>query len=102
MKFDSRKELQRWGELRIMEQAGEITDLRRQVKYTLIPIQRNEAGKLLERECSYIADFDYRTKEGQHVVEDVKGYRGNTGAYNIFVIKRKLMLWKYKIRVKEI
>lgn len=100
--FDSRKEYYRWCDLRLLERAGKITDLKRQVKYVLIPAQANEDGKVVERECSYFADFtyyDFALK--QTVVEDVKGYKRGA-AYQLFSIKRKLMLFAYGIKVKEI
>lgn len=95
--FDSRKEHRRWCELRLLERAGKISRLRRQVKYVLIPAQHEEQyKKLIERECSYKADFVYVDADGQEVVEDTKGVR--TADYKI---KRKLMLYKYGIRIKE-
>lgn len=95
--FDSRKEAQRYGILRLLERAGKITNLRRQVKYVLIPAQRDEKGKLLERECSYVADFVYfDCGLGREVVEDTKGYR--TEAYKL---KKKMVLWFHGIRIKE-
>lgn len=97
--FDSRKEYYRWCDLRLLERAGKISDLKRQVKYVLIPAQRDESGKLIEREVSYIADFEY-IQDGKKVVEDVKGYKRGA-AYQLFSIKRKLMLWKNGIKVKE-
>lgn len=97
--FDSRKEYYRWCDLRLLERAGKIADLKRQVKYVLIPAQRDEQGKLIEREVSYIADFEY-IQDGKKVVEDVKGYKRGA-AYQHFSIKRKLMLWKNGIKVKE-
>lgn len=108
--FDSRKEYNRWCELKLMERAGEISDLQRQVKFVLIPSQYNyilkedgfkKKGKCIERECSYIADFTYKDKNGELVVEDVKGYKGG-GAYNVFKIKRKMMLYFHKIRIREV
>lgn len=96
--FDSKKEFYRWCELRIMERSGKIYDLKRQVKYVLVPSQRDESGKLIEREVSYIADFEY-IQDGKKVVEDVKGYKRGA-AYQLFSIKRKLMLLQ-GIRVKE-
>lgn len=96
-KFDSRKELQRWLELRLLERSGEITDLRRQVAFELIPAQRDEKGKCLERACIYICDFLYKDKDGQTVVEDTKGIRTTE-----YIIKRKLMLYMHGIRIKEI
>lgn len=110
--FDSKKEAHRYSELLLMEKAGEITDLKLQEKFVLVPAQREpdiigarggrKPGKLLEKEVAYYADFYYvDSLTGKPVVEDVKGYRGG-GAYAVFTIKRKLMLWRYGIRVQEI
>ena len=111
MEFDSKKECSRYRELVLMERAGEIHDLRTQVKFVLIPVQREPdqigarggiiKGKVIERECSYLADFTYRDKENNLHVEDVKGYKDG-GAYALFKIKRKLMLYVHKIRIEEI
>lgn len=98
--FDSHKEAQRYAELQILLKAGQICDLQRQKKYILIPSQRDENGKLIEREVSYVADFVYK-ENGKEVVEDVKGYKEGA-AYRIFSIKRKLMLWVHGIRVREV
>lgn len=94
--FDSQKEGYRYLGLMSMQARGEIRDLKTQVKFVLIPSQRGEDGKVIERECAYIADFTYYDRDGNFIVEDVKGVR--TPEY---VIKRKLMLEKYGIRVKE-
>lgn len=100
IKFDSAKEARRYQELKLLEAAGEITDLRRQVRYELIPAQRID-GKLVERKVDYVADFAYiRTKDQKLIVEDVKGYRDG-GAYRVFVIKRKLMLSVWGIKIDE-
>src|SRR6185295_14364812 len=58
IKFDSKKEAKRWQELKLLEAAGEITDLKRQVKYPLTATNNRSDGKT-ERECSYMADFVY-------------------------------------------
>ena len=110
MKFDSKKEAKRWAALSVREQNGEISDLQTQVKFVLIPAQREpdtvgakggkKPGKVIERECSYVADFVYN-ENGEQVVEDVKGFKRST-AYAVFVVKRKLMLRVHGIRVKEI
>lgn len=92
--FDSVKEYRRFCELRLLERAGAVTDLRRQVKFELIPAQRID-GKVVERACSYVADFVYM-ENGQQVVEDAKGMR--TQEYRL---KRKLMLWVHGIRIRE-
>ena len=95
--FDSKKEMNRFLELSLLQKAGEIEDLRCQVKYVLIPAQRDEkTNKLLERECSYVADFAY-LRGGRLVVEDTKGFRTKD-----YIIKRKLMLFRYGIRILEV
>lgn len=95
--FDSKKEARRYQELLLLEKAGEIYDLRRQVKFKLIPTQRDEVtGEVVERECSYKADFVYE-EVGETVVEDVKGFRTKE-----YIIKRKLMLYQYGIRIREV
>ena len=95
--FDSKKEFIRWCELRILEKAGKISKLRRQVKYVLIPAQRDKTGKLLEYECAYWADFVYYDFAlGREVVEDVKGCRTD-----VYKIKKKLMLWVHGIHITE-
>lgn len=85
--------------LKKLEDAGEITDLRRQVTFLLIPSQNK--GGFKERPCKYIADFVYRGKDGDTVVEDVKGLKKGT-AYQLYVIKRKLMLERYGIHIVEV
>lgn len=98
--FDSLKEGQRYQVLTLLQKSGQICDLQRQKKYVLIPAQRDENGKLIEREVSYVADFVY-TENGKEVVEDVKGYKEGA-AYRIFAIKRKMMLYIHGIRVREV
>jgi hypothetical protein len=93
--YASRKEADRAQELRLMQRGGAISHLEEQVRFVLIPAQREPDGKLVERQLSYIADFVYRAASGI-VVEDVKGMR--TRAY---IIKRKLMLHVHGIRVRE-
>lgn len=99
--FDSKREANRYAELLLLSRSGQITSLQRQVKFELIPAQKDEKGKCLERAVSYIADFVYKDKQGNTVVEDVKGYKQG-GAYSVFTIKRKLMLYKYGIKIREI
>lgn len=96
--YDSRKEYRRATHLKILLRAGEISDLREQVSFTLIPTQRHpETGRLLEKKCSYIADFVYVNSDGKTVVEDVKGDR--TPVYRL---KKKLMLFIHGIVIQEI
>lgn len=105
MTFDSVKEYQRYCELSLLERAGTITDLQRQVKYVLLPAQyRNFFDKkahkwknrCVEREVCYIADFVYQ-QDGKTVVEDTKGFKTKD-----YIIKRKLMLYIHNIQIKEV
>lgn len=94
--FDSVKEYRRWQELKLLERAGEIGNLHRQIPFGLIPPQRVN-GKLVERGVKYIADFTYFEKDGTFVVEDAKGMRTN-----VYRIKRKLMLQVHGIQIREV
>lgn len=106
--FASRKESRRYEELKLLQRAGKISSLELQKKYELIPAQYEadikgvrggiKKGKLIERSVNYIADFVYTDNEtGKIVVEDTKGVRTPE-----FIIKRKLMLYRHNIRVKEL
>ena len=94
--FDSKREARRYLELTLLEKAGEIRNLERQVKFELIPSQRID-GKVVERSCDYVADFTYYDKDGRYVVEDTKGMKTKD-----YIIKRKLMLYIHKIRIREV
>ena len=99
-------------ELILMQEKGLIKDLVLQKKYLLVSSQyepstevytrgknkgRAKRGRLIEKEISYYADFDYYTKDGEHVVEDAKGVKTKE-----YIIKRKLMLSVHGIRIKEV
>lgn len=90
--FDSKREYNRWCELRLLERSGIIRNLQRQVKFRLIDSQKTP--ERTERPCDYIADFVYY-ENGRRVVEDCKGMRTD-----VYKIKRKLMLEKYNISIK--
>lgn len=103
--FDSQKEYRRFCELLLLQRAGEIEDLKRQVEYVLIPAQREpdtvgvrggiKKGRIIEHPVKYVADFVYK-ENGTVVVEDSKGMRTKD-----YIIKRKLMLYVHGIRIKE-
>ena len=93
--FDSRKEAQRYAELKLLQRAGLIRDLKLQVPFELIPKQERD-GKCVQRSVKYIADFVY-FKDGQMVVEDTKGMRTD-----VFKLKKKMMLWLWDIDVVEV
>lgn len=106
--FDSIKEKRRWDELKLAEAAGAIGDLQRQVRFELIPAQREPdtrgpkggviKGRLIERKVEYVADFVYiDLQTGEKVVEDTKGMRTPD-----YILKRKMMLYFHGIKVREI
>ena len=111
IEFDSIKEADRYSELKILQRSGAISDLKMQVRYNLIPVLRAEPtevykrgpkkgqykpGKVLENAVYYIADFVYK-ENGKEVVEDAKGARTKE-----YILKRKLMLWVHRIRIREV
>ena len=113
IRFDSKKEAARYEVLKVMQKSGVIENLRMQVPFVLIPDQREadvwipykkpikgemgrwKPGKVIERRCVYVADFVY-DQDGETVVEDVKGRRTKE-----YVLKRKLLLHQFGIRIKE-
>lgn len=109
-KFDSKKELARYNELVMMEKAGLISGLRRQVRYVLlhsiyedVPVQLKRKvsikKKLLFRETAYIADFVYE-QDGQEVVEDVKASAFFQDP--VYKLKKKLMYMIHNVKIKEV
>lgn len=91
--FDSRKEADRYLVLKGMEEDGSIEDLRRQVRYELVPAFDVD-GKHYRPVC-YVADFVYR-EDGREVVEDVKGVRTD-----VYKLKSKLFARRYGKVIKE-
>lgn len=110
LKFDSKKEYQRYLVLKEAEDKGIITDLRTQVKYELIPAVVEEyiehlktkdkvKTRTLQLAITWTADFVY-LKDGEEVVEDVKPSKALLS--DRFVIKEKLFFWKYRKRIRLI
>lgn len=112
--FDSQKEANRYQELKLLEKDGKIKNLKLQVPFVLVPTQFEEiviytpkrhkekkVKKVVERMAQYFADFTYYDENGNYVVEDAKGYRGSV-AYELFKLKKKLMLKEYGIKVVEV
>lgn len=111
--FDSKREAKRYQELKLLEKCGAISDLKRQVTFELLPAQKEKStrvytkgrkkgqpieGKVIEKAVTYKADFVYTyTTTGKEVVEDVKGMRTKD-----YIIKRKLMLYRYGIKIQEV
>lgn len=114
IKFDSKKEADRYKALRMMEIYGKITDLELQKRFEIIPAQYEtvETGefykvgskkgqpktkkKCVERSVVYVADFAYK-KDGELVVEDTKGMLTPD-----YILKRKMMLYLLGIKISEI
>ena len=90
--FDSKWERDRYCELKLLEKAGRINDLKCQEKFVLIDKSRDH------RETAYVADFTYQ-ENGKLVVEDCKSKITKTAAYKI---KKKLMQERYGITIKEV
>lgn len=86
----SGREADRCRDLELLCAAGKIKELRKQVKFVLIPKQNGE------RSVSYIADFTYFDEDGNFIVEDAKGYK--TPMYRL---KKKMMLFFHGIKIKE-
>ena len=100
--FDSKKEASRYAELKLMQRAGVIRDLVLQPKYCLIPTIEGSRGGVKQRATYYIADFEYWEKNGdcwKRVVEDVKSPATKTALYKL---KKKLMLWRHGVEIKEV
>lgn len=118
--FDSKGEWQRWLFLKDAEKRGEIKDLKRQVKFVLIPTQRRKevihlktkdkiVERVAEREITYTADFVYMKKAGStdtvfgemehwhRVVEDMKGYPNDR-----WPLKKSMMLYFHGIAIREV
>lgn len=95
IKFDSKKEANRYAELKLMERAGLIKGLQRQVRFELIP-SFDVDGKHY-RPTSYVADFVYTdVKSGKQVVEDCKGFRTD-----IYRLKAKMFAHKFGVSILE-
>ena len=95
--FDSKAEAARWVELKQLEKAGVITQLRRQVRYELLPKGKDSTGQTV-RSVAYVADFEYLDgMAGGLVVEDVKGMRTE-----VYRLKKKLLFHVHGIEIREI
>ncbi|WP_369070811.1 DUF1064 domain-containing protein [Burkholderia gladioli] len=100
IKFDSRKERSRWFHLIQLQAAREIRDLQLQVAYVLIERRQRDDGTW-EKATKYVADFVYTdVATGKTVVEDVKSPA--TRKNPTYVLKRKLMLDRHGITIKEL
>lgn len=93
--FDSMREARHWCKLKLMENAGEISGLRRQVSFEIIPPCTLDGRR--RPSTKYIADFVYTNKDGKEIVADAKGHKTD-----VYEIKRKLMKSVHGIEVLEL
>lgn len=106
--FDSKKEMYCYIRLKSMQDEGEISDLRLQVPFEIIPavyetheVQMKTKVKVVtkcvQRAAYYVADFVYADKDGNQVVIDAKGFR----PYE-YELKKKMMRAFLGITIKEV
>lgn len=91
IRFASKLEATRYRELKRLEADGQISELRLQVRFNLIPPKKPLRG------VSYVADFVYRDVHGDFIVEDAKGVRTKD-----YIIKKKLMWYMHGILIHEV
>jgi hypothetical protein len=85
IKFQSAKEARRYSELKLLEKYGQISELKRQVRYKLVQV------------VTYVADFEYfDVLKGEKVTEDVKGFKTE-----VYKRKKKLMKEQHSIEILE-
>lgn len=96
IRFDSIREGNRWQELKLLERAGEINSLERQVRFEVVPASRTLSGKKMHP-VYYVADFVYKDRKGMTVVEDAKGCKTA-----VYIIKKKLMNSIYGYEIQEV
>lgn len=97
IEFDSKLEARRWQQLNLLQKAGNIKDLRRQIKFELQPSYiKND--KVIQS-INYVADFVYYDlNKRQFIIEDTKGYKTE-----IYKLKKKILEYKYpELEIKEI
>lgn len=106
IKFDSKREANRYRELKVFEKAKLIKDLKLQVPFELIPKQpllkpfllKNGKTKRHFSSISYVADFTYIDCDtGDYVVEDAKGFETD-----VFKLKEKMMLYFHNIQIRKV
>lgn len=93
IRFASKREAARYGELKLLERAGEVTDLTLQTPFVLAPAVKLQGRR--RPALVFLADFVYR-RGGQLVVEDCKGFRTE-----VYRVKRHLMATVHGIEILE-
>ena len=89
IEFDSKREADRYCELKLLEKAKEIRDLELQPRFLLQDKFKDKQGNT-HRKIEYVADFLYIDKLGRNIVEDVKGV-----LTDVYKLKKKMFLKLY-------
>ena len=108
LEFDSKKEMYRYIRLLSMQEEGLISELRLQVPIEIIPpvydtievqlkTKVKQVQKLVQKAAHYVADFVYKDKDGNEIVEDTKGFRTKE-----YLLKKKIMRAYLGITINEI
>lgn len=110
IEFDSQHEAECYKVLKHRQELGEISDLKRQVSFTLLPTQyymtdqktKNSKPKYkAERAVTYIADFTYIDNSTEMlVVADSKS--PITRKDKAYILKRKMMLYFHNVHIVEL
>lgn len=87
--FHSKREAERYCELKLFLKAGEIKDLVLQPRF-LLQDEFFDKNEIKHKKIEYVADFLYIDKAGRNIVEDVKGV-----LTDVYKIKKKIFLKKY-------
>lgn len=96
-KFDSKREYDKWLELKERQEKGEISNLRRQIEFTLIPRQTDDNGKFQYHPIRYKADFVFTDSKGTEHVQDSKGF-----VTPEFRLKEKLFYYVFKKKIEKV
>lgn len=95
--YDSKGEMRRWYELRLLEKAGEIHSLERQVALPLMidgkPILIRSPRYAQGRPVVYVADFKYREPDGGLVIEDYKGVWTPEARLKVAIVEAQYGIW---------
>lgn len=95
IKFASIKEKNYYVKLKMLQDFGKISELKTQVPFVLIETFRLDDETY--RQTKYIADFTYKDEDGKYHVVDTKGFKTKE-----YLLKKKLMVWKYGIKIEEV
>lgn len=98
IRFDSKAEARRYSALKLLEKAGEISELELQPVFPLAidgkPVLIRSQGYPNGRQAKYIGDFRYLDRSGARVTEDVKGVDTPESR-----LKRAIVEAQYGIRI---